>query len=266
LKAYFSFLKLRLAVQLQYRAAASAGLFTNFFFGLVRVMVFQAFFASSTMAQPMTLSQTVTYTWITQASFRLQPYNTDLETLAMIRSGNIAYELCRPLHLYFVWYCRLIAFRLVPALLAGVPILVVACLLPGDFGMELPASPAAGAAWIFSTLLALLLSCAISNLVSVSALWTISGLGMQRLFPVIAGVLSGLYIPLAYFPDGLQNALKLLPFSGLLDTPIRLYLGIIPASGLLTLSLLQLFWTLVFIFAGVMLMGLGMKRVVVQGG
>ena len=141
MKAYSSFFRLRLAVQLQYRAAALAGLFTNFFFGLVRVMVFQAFYASGTMVQPMTLAQTVTYTWLAQAAFRIQPYNGDLETLAMVRSGNIAYELCRPLHLYFIWYCRLAAFRLVPALLAGVPILVISYMLPGDFGLALPASP-----------------------------------------------------------------------------------------------------------------------------
>ena len=243
-----------------------AGLFTQFFFGLVRVMVFQAFYASSTMVQPLTLEQAVTYTWITQATFRMQPYNTDVEIIDIVRSGNVAYELCRPLNLYFIWYCRLVSFRLVPALLAGVPMMIIAYILPSNFGMGLPASPAAGIAWLISTLLALLLGCAISNLISVSALWTISGIGMQRIFPVIAMVLSGLYVPLAFFPDGMQTVLRLLPFSGLVDTPVRFYLGITPTSELLSLGSLQLFWTLVLIFIGVQLFRLGTKRVVIQGG
>jgi ABC-2 type transport system permease protein len=54
-KAYLSILRLRFAVQLQYRAAAAASLFTNFFFGFVRIMVFMAFYASSTQSQPLSL-------------------------------------------------------------------------------------------------------------------------------------------------------------------------------------------------------------------
>ena len=266
MKAYLSFFKLRFAVQLQYRAAAVASLTTNFFFGMVRVMVFQAFYASSTLAQPLTLQQTVTYTWMAQATFRLQPFNLDKESIEMIRTGNIAYELCRPLHLYFVWYFRLMSFRLVPALLAGTPIIVVAYLLPGDYGMMLPASPAAAVAWIISTFFALLLSCAISNLVSVSTLWTISAVGIQSMFLVITGVLSGLYIPLSFFPDGMQTVLRILPFGGLLDIPLRFYLGLVPASDIFSLGLLQLFWILAFIFTGVALLNQGIKRVVVQGG
>jgi len=266
LRAYISIFKLRFAVQLQYRAAAIAGLFTQFFFGLVRIMVFQAFYASSTMVLPLTLEQTLTYTWITQATFKMQPFNGDIEIINIVRSGSVAYELCRPLNLYFIWYCRLISFRLVPALMAGTPMMIIAYLMPENYGMSLPASPAAWIAWLISTNLALFLGCAISNMISVSALWTISGSGMQRIFPIFVGVLSGLYIPLAFFPDGLQTTLRLLPFSGLVDTPVRFYLGITPASELLNLGTLQLFWTLVLILIGVQLLWLGTKRVVIQGG
>jgi ABC-2 type transport system permease protein len=132
--------------------------------------------------------------------------------------------------------------------------------------MSLPASPAAGIAWFISMFLALFLGCAISNLISVSALWTISGIGMQRILPVVAMVLSGLYVPLAFFPDGMQTVLRLLPFSGLVDTPLRFYLGMAPASEVISSGTLQLFWTLALIFIGIKLLGLGTKRVVIQGG
>jgi ABC-2 type transport system permease protein len=66
MRAYVSILKVRFSVQLQYRAAAAAGFFTQFFFGLVRVMVFIAFYASSARTQPMSLVQAVTYSWLVQ--------------------------------------------------------------------------------------------------------------------------------------------------------------------------------------------------------
>jgi len=265
-KAYLSITRLKFAVQLQYRAAAAAAFFTNFFFGFVRVMVFQAFYAFSSLDQPLTMEQAVTYTWLIQVTFRMQPYWGDTEIMQMIRSGNVAYELSRPLNLYFFWYCRLFSSRLMPALLTGIPVYITARFLPGGYALSPPDSAAAGAAWLVSLFLALLLGCAISNLITISALWTIAGDGMQRIFPAAIMVFSGALVPLAFFPDWSQGLLKLLPFSGLMDIPFRFYLGTVPASDILTSGLLQLTWIFIFILAGVWTMNQGTKRVVVQGG
>ena len=266
IKAYLAILKLRFAVQLQYRAAAFAGFFTQFFFGFIRVMVFHAFYATSAAAQPMSLQQSVNYIWVSQATFRMQPWDGDTEILALIRSGNVAYELCRPLNLCFIWYCRLISQRLVQALLAGTPLFIIAFFLPKGYGVTLPVSPAAGAAWLISTAIALLLGCAISTLLTISALWTLSGDGVRRIVPPVIMVLSGIAVPVAFFPDAMQTVLKVLPFSGLIDIPLRLYLGMIPASGVFSFGLLELAWTGIFVFLGLQLLAVAMKRVVVQGG
>jgi ABC-2 type transport system permease protein len=265
-RAYFSIFKLRFAVQLQYRAAAFASFVTNFFFGLVRVMVFQAFYASSLQVQPLTLEQTVTYTWLTQVTFRMQPWNLDREMLDLVRSGNLTYELCRPLDLYFSWYFRLIALRLVPALLTGFPLYLIVILLPGNLRAMLPATALAGVASLVALLLALFLGCALSNLVAISSLWTTAGDGMQRIFPAVVMVFSGTIVPLAFFPDWAQTALKILPFSGLADIPYRLYIGAVAPDRILSLLGLQLLWTVVFIIAGIKLLNSSLRRVVLQGG
>jgi ABC-2 type transport system permease protein len=266
MKAYLAIFKLRFALQLQYRAAAAASFITNFFFGLIRVMVFQAFYASTLQAQPITLEQTVTYTWLTQVTFRMQPWNMDTEMLNLVRSGSIAYDLCRPLSLYFSWYFRLLALRLVPTLLTGIPIFIIVLLLPGHFRAALPASAAAGIAWIAATLLSLLLGCAFSNLITISVLWTVAGDGMQRILPALMMIFSGSIVPLAFFPDTVQLALRILPFSGLMDTPFRLYTGAVPSDRILGMLGLQLLWTCIFILAGIKLLEAGTKRVVIQGG
>ena len=266
MKAYLSIIKLRFAVQLQYRAAAAAAFFTNFFFGFVRVMVYHAFYASSQVVQPLSLEQAVTYTWLTQVTFRMQPWSYDLDIINLIRSGNIAYEFCRPLNLYFTWYCRLISYRLVPTLLSGIPVYFCAYFLPAKLGLSFPVSLAAAAAWILSNILALLLGCAISNMITISVLWTIAGDGMIRIFPAVVMILSGVLIPLAYFPDWMQTLLTLLPFSSLVDIPMKFYLGIIPATGIFTYGLLQIFWISIFILIGLQLYNMAAKKVVVQGG
>ena len=266
LNAYLSIARMRFAVQLQYRAAALAAFFTNFFFGFVRVMVYLAFYAYSAAAQPLTLGQAVTYTWLTQVIFRMQPWQADLEIMTTIRTGNVAYELCRPLDVYFTWYARLVSQKFVPFLLTGVPMICIVLLLPGDFRMALPVSTAAGLSWVGATLLALLLGCAIANLITLSTLWTLAGDGMGRIFPAIIMLFSGSLVPLAYFPDWSQTLLKFLPFAGLMDIPFRCYLGTLPAVDFWEFGLLQLGWTAAFIWLGIWLLKTAMKRVVVQGG
>ena len=71
MKAYLAILSSRFLALLQYRAAAVAGVCTQLFFGLVRVMIFDGFYRSSSGPQPMTYDQVVTYIWLGQAMLAL---------------------------------------------------------------------------------------------------------------------------------------------------------------------------------------------------
>lgn len=91
--------------------AAIAGVCTQFFFGLIRVMVFYAFYSATTDKVPLTYSQAVTYIWMGQAMFSMVPWNGDSEVQNLIRTGNVSYELLRPINLYNHWLCRAFAFK-----------------------------------------------------------------------------------------------------------------------------------------------------------
>jgi len=266
LKAYLTIAKMRFAVQLQYRAAAAAGFFTQLFFGFIKVMVFHGFYASTSVVQPISLGQAVTYAWVVQVTYRMAPWAGDEDIIDMIRNGHVAYELCRPLSLYFNWYCRLLSQKIVPVMLTGVPLYILVLLLPTGYGVRPPGSPAAGAAWAISTCFALLLGCTIGNIMSISTLWTLSGLGMQRIVPAMIMVFSGMVVPLVYYPDWAQGILRYLPFSSLLDIPLRFYLEVLPVSDLPSFILIQVIWTVTFMALGVILLKLGMRGVVIQGG
>jgi ABC-2 type transport system permease protein len=265
MKTYCAIFRIRFAVQMQYRAAALAAFITNFFFGLVRVFVFLAFY-STAGSQPLSLPQVVTYTWLTQVTFRMLPWVNDTEMFNLVRSGNVAYELCRPVHLYWAWYFRLLAYRLVPTLLCGLPIYLIVIILPSPLRAVLPASPLYALAYLFSLAMALFLSCALGNLLTISTFWTTAGDGLLRIFPSIIMVLSGTIVPLSYFPDSVRGLLQALPFAGLTDLPTRLYLGQVPPIQILSALGLQLAWTAFFVLMGVLLLTRGLQRVEVQGG
>lgn len=44
MKKYLSFFKLRLNIALQYRTSAIAGMFTQFFWAIMQILIFQAFY------------------------------------------------------------------------------------------------------------------------------------------------------------------------------------------------------------------------------
>src|SRR5262245_197027 len=99
MKAYLAILKGRLAALFQYRAAALAGLTTQIFWGFVKIMIMSAFFAQSAASQPISLAEAITFIWLGQALLQLLPWNIDKEIEFQVKSGNVAYELIRPLDL-----------------------------------------------------------------------------------------------------------------------------------------------------------------------
>lgn len=200
MSGYQALVSARFRALLQYRSAAIAGLTTQILFGLTFVMVFEAFFRSSTAFQPMTLPEVTTYIWLGQAFFVLFPWNVDADLRAMVRSGGVSYELLRTLDLYFAWFTRAIAMRTAPTLLRSIPLLTLAALF---LGMQVPESPADGIAFVITMFGVLLLSCAITNILTISLMWTISGDGITGFAPAVIMTLSGMIVPIPFFPEWL---------------------------------------------------------------
>jgi len=264
MRAYGAILSARCRVLLQYRAAAVAGIITQVFFGLIIVMVMQTFYGSRPgVEHPMTLAQTITYVWLGQAMIRLLIWHGDPEVAELVRTGGVAYELLRPLDLYNLWYSRGVALIAAPVFVRAVPMWVLAKLF---FGMGWPASPAAGLAWMAATLAAVLLAAALCTLATITLMWTVSGYGLRRLLATAVWFLSGIVVPLPLFPDWAQKAMAVLPFRGLIDTPIQLYVGRMPPGEALGAVAHQLAWTVACVLLGRALLARGKRRLVVQGG
>jgi ABC-2 type transport system permease protein len=252
---YKSLFVARFALLLQYRAAALAGIATQLFWGLVKVMVLEAFFNSTSSAQPMTLTEAIGYIWLGQAFLMaIVPWSGDREIQALIRSGAVGYDLLRPTDLYSFWFTRALAMRTAPIVLRAIPILFISLLILPSLGFSTwslipPASGSAWLAFLVALLSAILLSAALTMLLTVSMMWTVSGEGINHLFP-----------------DWLQPLLNLLPFSGLLDQPFRLFIGNLPPAALGQVLLHQLVWTSIIVMFGRFLVKRGVNRLVIQGG
>ena len=136
--------------------------------GFIRVMIFAAFFRSTTAAQPMSEAEVVTYIWLSQALLGVLPFRQDGDVAALVRTGNVAYEFLRPVDLFGLWFARGVALRTAPTLLRSVPLVVLA----GAFwGMGLPDGVPAAGLFTLSLGLALLLGAALTTLMSITLLY-----------------------------------------------------------------------------------------------
>jgi len=263
---YWACFRAALQVALAYRAAALAGIATQFFWGLLRIAVFSAFYAASTMRQPLELAQVIDYIWLGQAFLALLPTRADPVVTAAVRDGTIAYELARPVDLHGYWFARAISLKLGPALLRAPPLITCALLLmPESIALRGPASGAAFAIFGLSMLLALLVGACLTVLVDVFTLRALDGEGAAILVFAGAWVLSGM-VPVPLLPPGISTVVEWLPFAALADLPFRAYVGQIGTDAALLVLLRQLGWVVVLWLTSRMLLAVTLRRVVVQGG
>lgn len=186
----------------------------------------------------------------------------DREIAAEIREGAVAVELVRP-------YNYLLA-KLAGALGEGVfrlcffaaPGFAVALLL---FPVRLPA---AGAWPVF--LAALFLSFCVNSLVNIltglAAFFLLNNTGLMHAKRVIVDLLSGLYLPLSFYPLWAQEALRFLPFQAIAYLPNLAFTGAVRGAALAQVLAVQAAWIAVLGAAVAALWRLARRRLVVQGG
>lgn len=110
MKPAFQYFKQCFMSGVQYRVAALAGIATQFFWGLMYLMIYLAFYQNKQSPNHFTYDQLVDYIWLQQAFLALiMAWFRDNEIGSLITSGNLAYELCRPVALYYFWYAKLVA-------------------------------------------------------------------------------------------------------------------------------------------------------------
>lgn len=267
MSAYSSYFKIRFIHGLQYRAAAIAGVSTQLAWGFIYLMLYQAFYMSAKENAPMSYSELASYIWMQQAFLALfMTWFLDNELFEMISKGNVSYELCRPLDLYNIWFVKNCALRLSKAVLRCFPILIIASFLPKPYQLSLPASGLSGLLFIIAMVLALIVVVAYCMLIYIFTFYTISPIGVRIALVMTADFFSGGLIPLPFFPDWLAKYLYLTPFAAMQNVPFRIYSGSIPLDEAIFAISLQIFWAVVLILIGKVILSKAIKRVVVQGG
>src|SRR5262249_23028443 len=103
-------------------------------------------------------------------------------------------------------------------------------------------------------------------IVNLSAFWLLDYRGILNVTTLTWTFLAGLLIPLNFLPEGPRGVLQALPFAGLLQIPVDVFLGKRQGLDLVGALAFQAGWAAAFRWRGGLLLAVAVRKLVVQGG
>lgn len=246
-----------------YRAATVAGVFTNTIFGFLRAYVFIAVYAGRGPIGGLSLSDALTYIFVTQGLVMVVYLWGWWEIALSIRSGDVVTDLSRPLDYEAYWLAQDLGRATYHAIFRGIPPFLLAALV---FHLRLPQHVATWPAFVLSLMLAVCVSFSLRFMINLSAFWLLDYRGVGGLAAAVWTFLSGFAVPIAFFPGWLALAARLLPFAAIVNTPVEIFLEKSHGRALAGALGLQGAWALVLLLAGRLLLVAARRKVVIQGG
>jgi ABC-2 type transport system permease protein len=246
-----------------YPGATWAGVFTNTFWGLLIAYVLLAVFRERETVGSYDARDAVTYVWLGQGMLMTVYLWNWYEVAVRVRSGDVATDLQRPLDLQAYWLAQDLGRAGYHALFRGVPPFLLGAAL---FDVRLPDEAVLWPAFAASLVLAVVASFAYRFLFNLAAFWLLDYRGVGLLAMIASTFFSGQIVPLPFFPGWLETLAWALPFAAMVQAPIEVFLGHARGAELAGLLALQAVWAAVLLGLGRLVLGAGMRKLVVQGG
>lgn len=246
-----------------YPGATLAGVFTNTVFGLMRGWVLLAVLAARPHVGGYDTADALTYVWVAQGFLAIVAVWGWNDLAVRVASGDVAVDLGRPIDFQGQWLATDLGRGFYQLIFRGIPPFLVGELL---YRLELPTNPVLWAGFAASAALAIVISFAIRFLVNLCAFWLLDYRGIVNLAGNTGSLLAGFIVPLSFFPDGVRQVLTALPFAGMAQVPIDVFLGKHTGLDLLGTLAWQALWAAVLLLAGRVVLAAGVRRLVLQGG
>ncbi|MFI5092260.1 MAG: ABC-2 family transporter protein [Candidatus Acidiferrum sp.] len=264
LKIYREFIRIGFVNILAFRLRYYTGIITYLINVTVYYFIWRAVFANA--AGPIagfSLPQILTYVsvgWILRSFY----WNTiDQEMAYEVIDGKIAMDFIKPVSVQWMWLARAMgesAFRLI--LLTAPTAIVIALLFP----VLPPASKLNFALFLIAAVGSFFIMGALNFIIGTCAIPLTSILALIRAKFWLIELLSGLLIPLSFFPRSLQIISSWLPFEHIANTPLQIYLGRLSLAQTLRLLFIEYFWVAALLLLGHLWWMRATRKITIHGG
>jgi ABC-2 type transport system permease protein len=266
MRAYGYLIKMRILMALAYRFEVWIGMVGDIIMLAASVYIWKAAYGTGSLgsgASLVGLESMVTYTVISVLLASVFQTGVQNTIYSQVREGNIALDFMRPLPLLGIYLSDDLGSMVSALVNKAVPLLVAAVLL---FGFPLPAGVGAFAGFLVSCLLSFAILWLMSAMVGLVSFWVaeLGNLGMVK--DAIVRILSGSLVPLWFFPGSVQRVSEWLPFQYTYQTPIGIYIGIMPVGDAVKAIGIQAIWVVILTLLLMWIWKNARGKVMVQGG
>jgi len=263
LAPYIEFSRVGFVNILAFRLRYFTGIITYLINVTVYYFIWSAVYGPGQQIAGYDLSQMITYVsagWIIRSFY----WNTiDQEMAYEVIEGKIAMDLIKPISVPWMWLSRAMgesAFRL--GLLTAPTAVVVALIFP----IRRPASATNFALFLVAVLGSFFLMGAINFMIGTCAIPLKSILALIRAKYWLIELLSGLLIPMTFFPATIRAVLAWLPFEHIAFTPLQIYLGKLDARHAALALLTQWAWVVVLLALAQLWWERASRKITIHGG
>jgi ABC-2 type transport system permease protein len=189
--------------------------------------------------------------------------NIDMEIAQDVREGKVAIEMIRPYNYLSVKTAQAFGEGIFRMLFFAAPgIFLISLVIPFHF----PATAKDWGLYLISLSFAFLINTQINLVTGLLTFFLFRNDGMMRAKRVIIDLLSGLVLPISFFPGWAQTAMGFLPFQAINYYPSLIFTGAVSTGRAWELIGLQCVWMLVLLLPIAFLWRMARNRLVVQGG
>lgn len=263
LAPYAEFARVGFVNILAFRLRYFTGIVTYSLNVTIYYFVWSAVFRAAPSFAGYDLRQMITYVsigWIIRSFY----WNTiDQEMAYEVIEGKIAMDLIKPVSVQWMWICRAMgesAFRL--GMLTLPTALVVSFLFP----LEEPASRENFLIFLAAVPGSFFLMAAINFMIGTCAIPMQSILALIRAKQWLIELLSGLLLPMAFFPGKIQRVLSWLPFEHVAYTPLQIYLGKLDRAHALRALATEWCWVIALLVLAHLWWSRTLRTITIQGG
>lgn len=261
--AYVEMIRIRFLTMLAYRLNYFSGILTYIVYTGGYYFLWSAVYGSRESIGGMTAAQMTTYlaiSWMTRAFYF---NNLDREITDEIKSGAVAIQLIRPFNYLLGKLTSAFGEGLFRLLFWMIPGMAAATWI---FPVELPHSVQTYGLWALAGLLAFLINALLNIIFGLLGFYLQNAQGLQWAKRLATDMLSGLFLPLHFYPGWMQGLIRLLPFQAISYLPNMLFTGNLVGREAWAALGLQVIWVVVLAGGIGLLWRRARRHLVVQGG
>jgi ABC-2 type transport system permease protein len=246
-----------------YRGATLLNLLAGLIWVTLVYYLWKTVFSARGTLQGFSWNEMRTYIVIAYAVNSLLSFQSLMHMMSTIRTGDVASELLRPVDFLGSQLSQAIGSACIEGVLSSSIALLISFLF---LDIMPPHTPLALCFFMLSVCIGFLIKFLLGYLMAILCFYTLNSLGLIWAQTAVINLFSGALIPLAFFPNWLQQIILATPFQGIVYMPVALYLGKMQGVAVWQALGIQLIWVVILWIIARLFWQISIRRLDIQGG